>query len=128
MSGTEDHETRALICSSRGEMTENSVPQIEMIEKLLRRGFELVTLEHVERYLGVEKGGFVALLEASEGKLRVFGQPGYRIEGGIGMLVERPAGKAFVWKQFTVPATRELLDAYQRFRSELAVLLETPAR
>ena len=101
--------------------------QITALEGLLRAGFRFVTLEHVERYLGVEKDGFVALLDPSEGKLRVFGQPGYRIEGSIGMLVERPGGKAFMWKQHTVPATPELLEGYQRFRTELAAIIEAPA-
>jgi hypothetical protein len=97
--------------------------QASRLETLLRAGFKFVSLEHVERYLGVEKDGFVALLDPSEGKLRVFGQIGYRIGEGMGMLVERAGGKAFVWHGQSVTATPELLSRYERFRAELNALL-----
>ena len=101
--------------------------QVSCLETLLTAGFRLVTLEHVERYLPVEKNGFVALLDPSEGKLRIFGQPGYRVAGGIGMLVESGEGKAFVWKKEFVRAGPELLAAYDRFRAELRALLTRKA-
>ncbi len=93
--------------------------QIAILQNLLKAGFEFVTLEHVVRYLPVQKNGFVALLDPSAGKLGIFGQIGYRTGDGVGMMVERPEGKAFVWKNQSVPATPELLEAYQRFKSEL---------
>jgi len=86
----------------------------------------------MERYLGVEKSGFVALLDPSEGGLKMFGQSGYRMGRGIGMLVERGAGKAFVWKTESTAATPELLAEYERFKAELKELLggdaEAPPR
>ena len=99
-------------------------PQVAVLEKFLQTGFSFVTLEHVERYLGVEKEGFVALLDPSAGRLNLFGQAGYRMARGIGMLVERGAGKAFVWKNESVVATPELLATYERFRNEVKALLE----
>jgi len=98
--------------------------QIATLERFSRAGFKLVSLAHVERYLGLEKDGFVALLEPAEGKLRVFGQVGLRMGEGIGMLVERGAGKAFVWKKESVVATPTLLEGYEHFRNEVRALLE----
>ena len=99
--------------------------QIATLERLAAAGFKFVTIPHVERYLGVEKEGFAALLEPMEGRLRVFGQVGLRMGEGIGMLIERGPGKAFVWKQESVATTPELLAGYERFRAELRGLLET---
>lgn len=99
--------------------------QIATLERLSGAGFKFVTLTHVERYLGVEKGGFIALLDPAEERLRIFGQAGLRMGEGIGMLVERGAGKAFAWKQESVVATPALLAGYERFRVELQSLLET---
>ena len=97
--------------------------QVATLERLAQAGFGFVTIAHVERYLAVEKQGFVALLEPAEGGFRVFGQAGLRIGEGISMLVERGAGKAFVWKQESVAATSELLVTYEHFRAELRDLL-----
>jgi len=98
--------------------------QIATLERFLEAGFRFLTLERMERYLGVEKAGFVSLLDPSGGKVVQFGQAGYLFPEGLGMLVERGEGKTFVWKSKSVPATPELLAAYQRFKSEVKVLLE----
>jgi hypothetical protein len=100
--------------------------QIAILQNLLKAGFEFVTLEHVARYLPVQKTGFVALLDPSGGRLAIFGQIGYRMGEGVGMLVERREGKAFVWKNQSVPATLDLLQAYERFKQELEALLLGP--
>jgi hypothetical protein len=98
--------------------------QVSTLEEFLRRGFKFVTLEHVERYLGVEKDNFVALLDVSGATLNLYGQVGYRLGGGIAMLVEGRAGKAFVWHGQSATATPELLSAYAEFKAELKALLE----
>ncbi len=100
-----------------------SAAQVATLEKLMRAGFKFVTLERVERYLAVEKSGFIALLEPVEGKIKVFGQVGYRMGEGIGMLTEQGGRKVFVWKKQSFEATPELLDNYARFKTELAELL-----
>ncbi len=83
--------------------------QISTLEKLLRTGFKFVTLERYGRYLAVEKEGFIALLDPAEGKVRLFSQVGYRMGDGIGMLVERREGKAFVWHGKSAAASPQLL-------------------
>jgi len=98
--------------------------QMAVLEKVLKSGFRFVTFERFARYLAVERGGFVALLEPAEGRLKVVSQVGYRIGDEIGMLVERAEGKCFVWKEESVAATPGLLTTYERFKSELSGLLE----
>lgn len=102
--------------------------QIVVLERLLKTGFEFVTLEHVVRYLPVEKNGFVALLDPSGGRLKLFGEVGYRIGDGVGMLVAKKEGKAFVWKGRAVRATDELLESYDQFKKELSDLVQGPAQ
>jgi hypothetical protein len=97
--------------------------QISTLEKLLHTGFKFVTFEHYARYLAVEKDGFVALLDPAGGKLALFSQAGYLMGEGIGMLVEKPGGKAFVFHQQSVPATPELLAAYEQFKRQLGEIL-----
>jgi hypothetical protein len=103
---------------------ELSQGQVAVLESLLKAGFRFVTFERYARYVGVERDGFVALLETAGGKVKVFGQVGYHVGEGIAMLVERAEGKAFVWKRESVAATPELLAGYARFKSELRRLLQ----
>jgi len=104
---------------------ELSPRQIAVLESLLQAGFQFLTFERYARYLAVEREGFVALLETGEGNIRLFGQVGYHVGEGIAMLVERPEGKAFVWKSETVPATPELLAGYERTKADLRRLLHS---
>jgi hypothetical protein len=53
-----------------------------MLESLLKAGFRFVTFERYARYLGVERDGFVALLEKAGGKVQLFGQVGYHVREG----------------------------------------------
>jgi hypothetical protein len=98
--------------------------QIARLENLLRAGFKFVTFEHFARCVAVEKKGFVALLEVSGEKVRKFGSVGYHLGGGIGVLVERESGKAFVWKSESVVATPEQLTDYARVKKELDDVLD----
>ena len=102
--------------------------QIATLQNLLKAGFEFVQLPHVVRYLPVEKNGFVALLDPSAGKLQPFGIAGRRLGDGVGVLVDKSEGKAFVWKDKSVAATPALLEAFEIFRNELANLLSGPAQ
>ena len=97
--------------------------QVRALESLLQAGFRFVTFERYARYPAVEREGFVALLEVSGGNVKLFGQVGYHVGEGIGMLVEKGRGKAFVWKSQSVTATPELLSAYERIKLDLRRLL-----
>lgn len=97
--------------------------QVVRLEGLLKAGFRFVTFEQFARYPGVEKRGFVALLDISGDKVRQFGSLGYHLGNGIGVLIERGGGKAFVWKNESVDATAELLVTYEAVKQELASLL-----
>jgi len=97
--------------------------QVARLENLLNAGFRFITFEQFARYPAVEKAGFVALLDISGEKVRQFGSVGYHLGSGIGVLIERAEGKAFVWKNEAMEATPELLATYERVKGELAELL-----
>jgi hypothetical protein len=97
--------------------------QVACLESLLKAGFQFVTFEQFARYPGVEKAGFVALLDISDDRVRRFGSVGYHLGSGIGVLIERGGGKAFVWKNEFADATPELLAAYESVKKELDELL-----
>lgn len=97
--------------------------QARILQRLLKAGFHLLSIERVSRYLAVERAGFVSLLDPSRGKFEIFGQAGYLIGEGIGMLVERRGKRVFVWKGSSVEATPEMLAAYEGFKTRLKELL-----
>lgn len=97
--------------------------QIACLEKLLKAGFQFITFEQFARYPAVEKAGFVALLDISRCRVRQFGNLGYHLGSGVGVLIERGGSKAFVWKSESLPATPELLATYERVKRELNDLL-----
>jgi len=97
--------------------------QVARLESLLKAGFQFITFEQFARYPAVEKAGFVALLDVSGDKVRQFGSVGYHLGNGIGVLIERAGGRAFVWKNESVEATPDLLAAYESVKKELSELL-----
>jgi hypothetical protein len=97
--------------------------QIARLETLLKAGFQFVSFEQFGPYPGVEKDGFVALIDLSADQVRQFGSLGLHLGRGIGVLLQRPGGKAFVWKAESVEATPELLAAYESVKGELNALL-----
>ena len=109
--------------TSSEQPRELSSRQVAALESLLQAGFRFVAFEPYARYLAVEREGFVTLLDVRGGKVELFGQVGYYVGEGIAMLVERARGQAFVWKGQSVPATPELLTAYERTKADLRRLL-----
>ncbi len=97
--------------------------QVARLECLLKAGFQFITFEQFARYPGVEKAGFVALLDISGEGVRQFGSVGYHLGNGIGVLLERAGRGAFVCKNESVTATPELLATYETVKKELAELL-----
>jgi hypothetical protein len=111
-------------------MNENQSPELtqgqaRILQKLLQAGFQFASIGHVARHIVVEKAGFIALLDPADGQLRIFGQMGYRVGDGIGMLMEQGSRRAFVWKKESMAATSELLGSYERVKSELTEILNT---
>ena len=100
--------------------------QVAVLERILRAGYRFVTFERFARYLAVEKDGFVALLDTSECQVSILGQVGYRMGEGIAMFVERATGAAFIWKNESMAAIPELVERYERVKTELPRLLEVP--
>ena len=98
--------------------------QVEILERLLRAGFRFLTFERYGAYFAAERDGFVALLDPTGGKLRLFSQAGYLLGEDIGMLVEKLGGKAFVFHQQSVPASPQLLAAYEQFKKQLGEILD----
>ena len=105
-----------------------SPSQVARLENLLKAGFQFVTFEQFARYPGVEKSGFVALLDISGGKVQQFGSVGYHLGSGIGVLTERAGKKVFVWKSDVAEATSQLLAAYAGVKRELEELLAESVR
>jgi hypothetical protein len=100
-----------------------SPAQVAPLERLLKAGFQFVAFEQFARYPGAEKNGFVCLLDLSGDAVRQFGSVGYHLGDGIGVLIERDGGKAFVCKKESVTATPELLQTYESVKKELEELL-----
>ena len=97
--------------------------QLARLERLRNAGYRFTAFEQFARNPAVEKAGFVALLDVSGASVRQFGSLGYHLSNGIGVLIERAGGKAFVWKSQSVEATPELLAIYESVKRELAGLL-----
>lgn len=102
--------------------------QVACLERLLKAGFQFIAFEQFARYPAVEKKGFVALLDISRGRVLRFGSVGYHLGAGVGVLIERPDGKAFVWKNESVAATPKLLATYESVKRELDELLLESAK
>jgi hypothetical protein len=101
--------------------------QVARLQRLLEAGFQFVTFEQFARYPGVEKDGFVALLDISDERVQQFGSVGYRLREGIAVLTEVAGKRTFVWKSRSVEATPERLAAYANVKKELAELLAETA-
>ncbi len=101
-------------------MLELAESQIKKLEELARHGYQFVAFPLYPSHIGAKKGNCAALLAATpDGHLRIFGQPGWLVEGNIAVLVRKEHGKAFVWKQHEVPATDERLQELAQFAEDL---------
>jgi hypothetical protein len=99
-------------------------PQIAVLEKLHNRGFQFVAFPLYASYVGVRKGNCATLLApVAGGGMRVFGEPGYLVEGNLGVRVLREGKAFFVWKQNALAATPEREDELRRFSTEVGQLL-----
>lgn len=99
----------------------------EQLQRIYLAGFEIETFERFPGAVGVVRDGCIAMLQATPQGLQMLGTPGWRMGEAIGVLVEREGRQVFRFKQESVEATPERLDALQKFRRELDELLSAPA-
>jgi hypothetical protein len=97
----------------------------EQLQRIYVAGFELETFDRFPKCVGVVRDGCVALLVPGVDGLQILGTPGWRMGEAIGVLVERDGGKIFQYKQETVEATAERLEALDRFKHDLKSLLSS---
>jgi hypothetical protein len=97
----------------------------EQLQRIYVAGFELETFDRFPKCVGVVRDGCVALLVPGVDGLQILGTPGWRMGEAIGVLVERDGRKIFQYKQETVEATAERLEALDRFKRDLKSLLSS---
>ena len=100
--------------------------QMSTLELLHARGFQFVAFPLYEQKIGVRKGNCAALLDPSEGQLRVSAEPAYLVAGNLSVMVGTGTEKFFVWKQSRLSATPERLEELERFANELGEILARP--
>ena len=95
--------------------------QIAILERLQKRGFEIVAFAMYANYIGVRKGNCAALLApAASGSFTVFGTPAYLIAGNFGVRVNRDEQEWFVWKKERIEATAARLAELEKFAAEVS--------
>jgi hypothetical protein len=99
--------------------------QVGVLDRLQRRGFQLVAFPLYANYVGVRKGNCAALLAPVEnGGMKLFGEACYLVASGLSVRVQRAGRTCFAWKQNEVEATPERLTELAAFIAELAGALE----
>jgi hypothetical protein len=97
----------------------------EQLQRIYVAGFELETFDRFPKCVGVVRDGCIALLVPGVDGLQILGTPGWRMGEAIGVLVEGDGRKIFQYKQETVEATAERLEALDRFKRDLKSLLSS---
>lgn len=97
----------------------------EQLARIYAAGFDLQTFDRFPRTVGVIRDGIITLLEPSPSGLKMVGAPGWRMGEVMGVLVEENARRVFRYKDQTVEATTERLQALESFRKDLDVLLQS---
>src|ERR1700757_1640981 len=95
----------------------------EQLQRIYLAGFELQTFDRFPKCVGVIRDNCIALLVPGVDGLQVLGSPGWRMGEVMGVLTERDGKQVFQAKSELVEATSERLATLQRFRQDLANLL-----
>jgi hypothetical protein len=95
----------------------------EQLQRLYVAGFDLQTFERFPKAVGVLRDNCVAFLVPGPEGLQILGNVGWRMGESLGPLVEREGRKVFVHKQDVIEATPERIATFERFRSDLKVIL-----
>jgi len=99
----------------------------DQLQRIYLAGFELQTFDRYPKCIGVIRDNCVALLVPGADGLQVLGIPGWRMGEVMGVLTEMEGRQVFQAKSEIVEATPERLEALQRFREDLMILLHSPA-
>jgi hypothetical protein len=109
-------------------MLELTPAHLAALERLSAAGFTLAAFPMYERHVGVRRGDCALLLApAADGRLAVFGEPCWLVEGRLAVRVRREGREWFVFKQARVEATAERLAALELFRAEVEQILAARA-
>jgi len=94
------------------------------LQQIYLAGFELKTFDRFPKCVGVVRDECIALLVPGPEGLQMLGTPGWAIGEVIGVLTEVGGRKVFQAKQEIVEATPERLERLQKFRQDLAHMLD----
>jgi hypothetical protein len=94
------------------------------LQQIYLAGFELKTFDRFPKCVGVVRDECIALLVPGPEGLQMLGTPGWAIGEVIGVLTEVGGRNVFQAKQEIVEATPERLERLQKFRQDLAHVLD----
>ena len=96
----------------------------EQLQQIYLAGFELQTFDRFPKCVGVIRDYCIALVVPGTEGLQILGSPGWRMGEVMGVLVEREGRPVFQAKSEIIEATPEMLETLDRFRADLAKLLD----
>ena len=115
--------SKSTVSGSRS-VSELTPAHIAIVEKLVAQGFVPVAFPLYASAIGVRRGSFAALLvPAGDASLKVMGEPCYVVGSNLAVRTRREGRQIFVWKDKAIEVTPELLQEFDRFDADLAVLL-----
>jgi hypothetical protein len=98
--------------------------QVEILERLQRRDFQIVAFPMYASHVGVRKGNCAALLSpVASGGFMLFGSPSYLIEGNFSVRVISGGRDWLVWKKTKIEVTPARLSEIDAFAAELSEAL-----
>jgi hypothetical protein len=109
-------------------MVELTPQQMQTIERLLEAGFRPLAIPPYESALCMRRGDCAAVLATvANGGLKQLAPATYLVDGNLSVRLKRGDGEVFVWKKNELAATPERLQELEKFRTELAEILDLPA-
>lgn len=101
--------------------------QMKTIERLLEAGFRPLSIAPYESALCLRRGDCAAVLApVPNGGLKMLAPATYLVDGNLSVRLKRGGREVFVWKKTELAATPERLQEIEKFRAELAGILDLP--
>jgi hypothetical protein len=117
-------QSAAADCATLPEMLTLNPQQAAVLEKLVEKGFQMVSFALYANCVGVKRGNCAALLAPQDGAgLRLFGEVCYLVDGQLSVRVVRGGQELYVWKKKELTVTAERAAEVAAFRRELLALL-----